>query len=137
MGTSPPPPSVTSAETPHPPVPLPNGQFAKVGEVPRAMPLAAASADHETRPEDCTPQQISRGLRLLNILRQTFCSIPKAAIILSAHAERSPNLAVSGFEARRRLNAEFCVRTRSEAMHFRSQVMSKSFKVSTVAELVN
>ena len=31
-----PPPSVTSAETPHPLVPLPNGHFAEVGEVLRA-----------------------------------------------------------------------------------------------------
>ena len=36
MRFSQPPPSVTSAETPHPPVPLPNGQFAEVGEVLRA-----------------------------------------------------------------------------------------------------
>ena len=36
MSFSQPPPSVTSAETPHPPVPLPNGHFAEVGEVLRA-----------------------------------------------------------------------------------------------------
>ncbi len=87
----------------------------------------AVNADHQIRPENCTSQQLSRGLRLLNILRQTFCSIPKAAIILSAHAERSPNFSVR-------------LRTRPEAIHFRSQAMSKSYKdykVSTVAELVN
>ena len=87
----------------------------------------ADSADHENRPENCTSQQIRRGLGQLNILRQTFCSIPKAAIILSAHAERSPNFSVR-------------LRTRPEAIHCRSQVMSKSYKdykVSTVADPVN
>ena len=50
----------------------------------------AVIADHEIRPETCTPQQVRRGLRLLHILRQAFGSIPKAAIILSAYTARSP-----------------------------------------------
>ena len=58
-------------------------------------------------------------------------------MILNAYTERSANFLVNGYEALRRLSQEFCVRTRSEAMRFRSQVMSKTYKVSTVTELVN
>ena len=91
----------------------------------------------EIRQEDLTAQQVSRGLRLLNILKSVFQPIPKASMILSAYTERHANFAVNGFEALRRLSREFSVRTRSEAMHFRSQIMSKTYKVSTVTELVN
>ena len=91
----------------------------------------------EISQERLSPAQVSRGLRLLNILKTTFSGIPKATVILNAYTERSANFLVNGFEALRRLSQEFCVRTRSEAMHFRSQVMSKTYKVSTVTELVN
>ena len=91
----------------------------------------------EISQETLSPAQVSRGLRLLNILKTTFSGIPKATVILNAYTERSANFLVNGFEALRRLSQEFCVRTRSEAMHFRSQVMSKTYKVSTVTELVN
>ena len=93
----------------------------------------------EISQDSLTPQQVSRGLRLLNILKTAFFNgIPKASVILSAYTEqRNANYLVNGFEALRRLSKEFCVRTRSEAMHFRSLVMSKTYKVSTVTELVN
>ena len=77
----------------------------------------------EIRQEDLTAQQVSRGLRLLNILKSSFQSIPKAAMILSPYAERHANFAVNGFEALRRLSMEFYVRTRSEAMNFRAQII--------------
>ena len=91
----------------------------------------------EISQESLSHAQVSRGLRLLNILKTSFNGIPKATVILNAYTERSANFLVNGFEALRRLSQEFCVRTRSEAMHFRSQVMSKTYKVSTVTELVN
>ena len=84
----------------------------------------------EISQDTLSPAQVSRGLRLLNILKTTFSGIPKATVILNAYTERSANFLVN-------VSQEFCVRTRSEAMHFRSQVMSKTYKVSTVTELVN
>jgi len=80
----------------------------------------------EIAQDTLSPPQVSRGLRLLNILKTTFSGIPKATVILNAYTERSANFLVNGYEALRRLSQEFCVRTRSEAMHFRSQVMSKT-----------
>ena len=57
----------------------------------------------EIRQEDLTPQQVSGGLPLLNILKSAFQSIPNASMILSAYTERHANYALNGYEALRKV----------------------------------
>ena len=82
-------------------------------------------------------QQASRGVRLLNILKQSFHSVPKAQIMISAYMESAVGFQVNGFELIRLLSREYGVRTRSEALHFKNQLTSKTFShLQSVTEVI-
>ena len=84
-----------------------------------------------------SPQQASRGIRLLNILKQSFHSVPKAQIMINAYMESAVGFQVNGFELIRLLSREYGVRTRSEALHFKNQLISKTFNsVKSVTEVI-
>ena len=84
-----------------------------------------------------SPQQASRGIRLLNILKQSFHSVPKAQIMINAYMESAVGFQVNGFELIRLLSREYGVRIRSEALHFKNQLISKTFNsVKSVTEVI-
>lgn len=78
--------------------------------------------------------QKSRGSRLMAMLRQAFNHTPRARIIIMEYLE-SPG-EKNGFEALRRVMAEFMIRSRHELLHFRANLISKTFKANSVTETV-
>eukprot|EP00435_Cladocopium_sp_Y103_P071884 s313_g38.t1 len=85
-----------------------------------------------------TPQR-ARSRRLLAILRSAFGSHPRTLTLINAFSEGinlsssdvavNPELQASnGFELVRQLTLEYSIRTRSEALSFRTALASKSFR---------
>ena len=97
---------------------------------------AAMSEPTEIRNENLSAAQISRGVRLMNILKQAFASVPKAQVMISAYVESAQLYRINGFEIVRLLSREYGVRTRSEALHFKSQLVERTIKANTVTEVV-
>ena len=81
-------------------------------------------------------EQKARGVRLLNMLKPVFREVPKAKMILLAYNESSHSGERNGFEALRLIAHEYLVRSRQEAMHFRNSLLGKTFKASSVTELI-
>ena len=90
----------------------------------------------EIRNANLSPAQVSRGVRLMNILKQAFTNVPKAQVMISAYVEASPLYHVNGFEIVRLLSREYGIRTRSEALHFKSQLTERTIKAQSVTEVV-
>ena len=101
------------------------------GEVRYAM-----GETNEILNDTLSPSQISRGIRLTNILKQSFSGIAKAQVIIAAYMESQPNYRVNGFEIVRLLSREYGIRTRSEALHFKTKLCEKVFKAVSVTEVV-
>ena len=85
---------------------------------------------------DLSPEQESRGSRLLSMLRQVFKDVPKAKIILLAYSEAIESHAKNGFEALRLVAKEYMIRSRQEILHFRSGLLQQTVKSGSVMELV-
>ena len=88
-----------------------------------------------------TNQQRARSMRLMAILKSTFSSRPRTATLISAFSEgivlsstgMETNMglqASNGFELMRQLTLEYSVKTRNEALSFRSSIANRSFVLS-------
>ena len=96
----------------------------------------AVSAPTPILQADLSPEQESRGSRLLSMLRQVFKDVPKAKIILLAYSEAIEPHAKNGFEALRLVAKEYMIRSRQEILHFRSSLLQQIVKAGSVMELV-
>ena len=73
-----------------------------------------------------TVEQQKRSIRLLHILRQTFAGHDKSSLILQNYVEGAASYQQSGFVALRLLSKEFCLKSRSECLYFRSQLANQT-----------
>ena len=78
-----------------------------------------------------TPAQAARSVRLQVVLTQAFADNPRGMRIITAYVESS-QFAVCGFETLRKLAEEFTLRSRSEGLFFRSQLLMQTFREDTV-----
>eukprot|EP00439_Symbiodinium_sp_Y106_P011928 s8716_g1.t2 len=83
-----------------------------------------------------TVEQQKRSIRLLHILRQTFAGHDKSSLILQNYVEGAASYQQSGFVALRLLSKEFCLKSRSECLYFRSQLTNQTVKAPTIPEIV-
>eukprot|EP00439_Symbiodinium_sp_Y106_P003713 s12298_g1.t1 len=83
-----------------------------------------------------TVEQQKRSIRLLHILRQTFAGHDKSSLILQNYVEGAASYQQSGFVALRLLSKEFCLKSRSECLYFRSQLANQTVKAPTIPEIV-
>ena len=82
----------------------------------------------------------TRSMRLLAILRSTFMNHPRSAMLISAfmegvnlHAmtgEDPDSQSANGYELLRQMTCEFSLRTRNEALVFRTSLANKNFTLS-------
>ena len=88
-----------------------------------------------------TQQQRARSMRLMAILKSTFSGHPRTSTLISAFSEgivlsssgMESNVglqASNGFELMRQLTLEYSVKTRSEALSFRSAIANRTFTLS-------
>ena len=83
-----------------------------------------------------TVEQQKRSIRLLHILRQTFAGHDRSSLILQNYVEGAASYQQSGFVALRLLSKEFCLKSRSECLYFRSQLANQMVKAPTIPEIV-
>ncbi|CAE7721464.1 unnamed protein product [Symbiodinium sp. CCMP2592] len=83
-----------------------------------------------------TVEQQKRSIRLLHILRQTFAGHDKSSLILQNYVEGAASYQQSGFVALRLLAKEFCLKSRSECLYFRAQLVNQTVKAPTIPEIV-
>lgn len=88
--------------------------------------------------ERLSGSQVTRSVRLFSILKMVFEQHPRASLILRNYEEGLGRVKVSGFEALRLLAREFGIKTRTELMYFRQQVVNGNFfsRGSTIPEIV-
>ena len=90
---------------------------------------------------EMTLQQRSRSMRLFAIVKSTFSSHPRTSALVNAFSEgislASSNVdmnpavqASNGFELIRQLTLEYSIRTRNEALTFRTALAGKTFLLS-------
>ena len=90
---------------------------------------------------EMTMQQRSRSMRLFAIVKSTFASHARTSALINAFSEgislassqvdMNPGILTSnGFELIRQLTLEYSIRTRSEALTFRTALANKTFSLS-------
>eukprot|EP00439_Symbiodinium_sp_Y106_P031421 s9978_g3.t1 len=83
-----------------------------------------------------TVEQQKRSIRLLHILAVWKRPVDKSSLILQNYVEGAASYQQSGFVALRLLSKEFCLKSRSECLYFRSQLANQTVKAPTIPEIV-
>ena len=78
---------------------------------------------------EMTLQQRSRSMRLFAIVKSTFSNHPRTSALVNAFSE-GISLASSNVELIRQLTLEYSIRTRNEALTFRTALAGKTFLLS-------
>ena len=104
---------------------------------PNELTHAVRTKDESVLAQDrLTVEQQKRSIRLLHILRQTFAGHDKSSLILQNYVEGASSYQQSGFVALRLLAKEFCLKSRSECLYFRSQLANQTVKAPSIPEIV-
>ncbi|OLP75587.1 Retrovirus-related Pol polyprotein from transposon TNT 1-94 [Symbiodinium microadriaticum] len=104
---------------------------------PNELAHAVRTKDESVLAQDrLTVEQQKRSIRLLHILRQTFAGHDKSSLILQNYVEGASSYQQSGFVALRLLAKEFCLKSRSECLYFRSQLANQTVKAPSIPEIV-
>lgn len=86
--------------------------------------------------ERLSPDQVTRSIRLRSILKNAFANHPRASLLIKNYEETHGYHRVSGYETLRLLGLEFGIKSRTELLYFRQQLLNSSDHEGTIPESV-